>query len=231
MTGRDVLADVATLGRAFVVTSGPGGRPLADLAADPALLRARVLTARGELGTAEDRVAASWVFGGIAARVVAPALACVVLHGWVLDAGALRWHPWAEGIVPPLSLPGPSGRRGGADDLGEVLLAPLAAVLDALRSRTHVSARLLWGEVAVAAVKAGGIVRRDRPEVAGVDAAVGALLARAPLADVVHRDGPGGPFRRRTCCLAYRVPGGRTCADCVLGAARDGADVIGGRPC
>jgi len=63
--GHAALADVATLGTPFVISTDPGEatdptwRSLADLVADPALLRERVERARDLFGTTEDRVAAS----------------------------------------------------------------------------------------------------------------------------------------------------------------------------
>jgi ferric iron reductase protein FhuF len=47
------------------------------------------------------------------------------------------------------------------------------------------------------------------------------LLDAAPLARTVALRAPEPPdvgwtFRRRSCCLYYRVPGGAVCGDCVL---------------
>ena len=46
-----------------------------------------------------------------------------------------------------------------------------------------------------------------------------------PLSDTGTLGPDGEGFRRRSCCLYYRVPGGGLCGDCVLGplAARRGA--------
>jgi hypothetical protein len=42
------------------------------------------------------------------------------------------------------------------------------------------------------------------------------LLATGLLRETGDITGPGLEFRRRSCCLYYRVPGGGTCADCPL---------------
>ena len=45
-----------------------------------------------------------------------------------------------------------------------------------------------------------------------------ALLARGRLADTgeLGVTGEGLGFRRRSCCLYYRLPGGALCGDCAL---------------
>ena len=41
------------------------------------------------------------------------------------------------------------------------------------------------------------------------------MLARPPLRGVGEY-GPDRRFRRRSCCLLYRVPGAGLCGDCIL---------------
>lgn len=223
-------SDLAALGPAFALATGPGDPsavPLARLLTEPTVLRAQVDRARERLGTTEDRVAASWLHGAMTTRLVAPVLGAAALDGIVLRlAGSdLRWCGaerggwWTDG---PRASP-----CHGAEDVAAELLGPLATLVEALPTVARVSERLLWGEVAATVVKVVRVVERARP--ARGHAArelAGGLLATGPLAGV--QTGPPD-HRRRTCCLAYRLTGGHTCADCPLGAYRDGADVRRGR--
>ncbi|WP_157647895.1 (2Fe-2S)-binding protein [Actinomycetospora chiangmaiensis] len=230
MSTSAVLADLAALGPAFALSTGPvdaAAVPLARLVAEPALLRDRVAHGRERLGTGEDRVAASWLHGAWTARLVAPVLGAAALHGvlLLLAEGDLRWRGpehggwWTDG---PRVVASPR-----PDEVAREVLGPLGALVDALRAVTGVSEPLLWGEVVATVVKVGRVVERTDPaRCEAVRDLVGGLLAVRPLAGV-----QGGPpeHRRRTCCLAYRVPGGHTCRDCPLGAYRAGADVRRGR--
>ena len=97
---RAVLDDVAVLGPAFTLATDPAEAgqghlvPLERLLAEPGVLRTQVDAAAAELGSGEARVAASWVFGGMAARLVAPVLATAAVHGAlpVLAGADLRWR-------------------------------------------------------------------------------------------------------------------------------------------
>lgn len=234
---RTALGALAALGPAFAL-EGPDDshhddrdalRPLAALVGDAALLRARVVRARVLLGTDEDRVAASWVFSTIAARLVAPVIGAAVLAGRIPE---LRWRAWGDGLVP-LRVVGESPVAGEpAVAVHAALAGPLATLADSVGARTRVAPGLLRGEAAVVVGKVTGALVRGRPEAAAaVGTVAGHLLARAPLAGAAGVEVVGGlPLVvRRSCCLAYRVPGGHTCADCPLGASRDGAAVIAGR--
>ena len=86
------------------------------------------------------------------------------------------------------------------------------------------SAHVLWGNVASSLSGAGRVLDparpRSRPALLGL---LGGLLAREPLAGTgrllrLEQDRPDTEwgFRRRSCCLYYRIPGGGTCGDCVL---------------
>jgi hypothetical protein len=229
---RAVLADVAVLGPAFTLATDPAeaGRgylmPLARLVAEPGVLRGQVDAAAAMLRS-EDRVAASWVFGGLAGRLVAPVLATAAVHGArpVLAGADLRWRgadaPGGASwwLAAPRLVP-----WRDADEVRGELVGPLAGLASALLGAVAVSERLLWGEVAAAVATVARIVATARPAAADT---VGELAARlldgAPLLGT--RTGSG----RATCCLAYRVPGGHTCADCPLGPGRAGADVLARR--
>jgi hypothetical protein len=231
-----VLADVAALGPAFALATDPAeaGRghlvPLGRLLADRGALRDQLTAVAAALHSDEDRVAASWLYGGMAARLVAPLLATAAVHRAlpVLTGADLRWrgpdHPGGAcwWLAAPRLVP-----WRDADEVRGELLAPLGALASALRATVTVSERLLRGEVATAVAKATRVVSAARPAAAEVAADLAAgLLDRPPLAGTRRSGGAG----RSTCCLAYRVPGGHTCADCPLGPGRPGADVLARTP-
>lgn len=235
MDVRGVLADVGGLGPFFAVDTGPepgrptGWRPLTDLYTDPEPLRARIAHVRGVLGS-DDRVAASITFQGLAARVLSAPLAAAVLHGVLpaLTADALRFRVSADGPLPlwcaapsarPVTDPG-TAVAGLAELLLDGHLGPLVA---AVRAQVPISARLLWGNVASAVAAGKRLVVEQRPaaERRAAEVARG-LLDTGPLAGSGELRAPEGTdrvwtFRRRSCCLFYRVPGGGLCGDCVLG--------------
>ncbi|MFB9181272.1 (2Fe-2S)-binding protein [Dactylosporangium sucinum] len=195
-------------------------RPFTDLL-DPAVAAERVDVSRrtliGMFGLAEDvvpeRVVASVLFLGVASRLLSPLLADAVLAdavpgGGVRAAGLrdLWWKPVPGGPWPVAC--GPVGTRP-AGELFEVAVDGLVApVLDVFRERFRLSPKVLWGNVASALAGAAGQLPGDPwPVVTG-------LLARPPLLGTATLRGRS--LRRHNCCLYYRIPGGGTCADCVL---------------
>jgi ferric iron reductase protein FhuF len=210
--------------RAEVPGGTPGGQwcrpaPAADLAA-------RLIDAVGVwLGTGERRVAASMVVLGYAARLVGPTAAVLVRERVLVDARPDRvWFGYAPDRGFQLALPDPAGWTGspGAlrDGWSEVVVdAHLRPVVDAVRSAVPVAAGLLWGNVASGLAGALAAVARDGAvPIAACHEAGLALLDRGPLRGTgtlsVH-DGRLA-FRRRSCCLYYRLDGGGMCADCAL---------------
>ena len=117
---RAVLDDVAVLGPAFTLATDPAEAgqghlvPLERLLAEPGVLRTQVDAAAAELGSGEARVAASWVFGGMAARLVAPVLAAAAVHGAlpVLAGADLRWRGPDAPAGRPGGSPHPASCRG-----------------------------------------------------------------------------------------------------------------------
>jgi ferric iron reductase protein FhuF len=91
---------------------------------------------------------------------------------------------------------------------------PAAALVEPFAT-SGISRRVLWGNLASATAGALSMLRQMTP---GGPAAVQemgtALFARPGLSDT-GGFGPTG-FRRNSCCLYYRIPGGGLCADCVL---------------
>ncbi|MBT3166738.1 (2Fe-2S)-binding protein [Streptomyces sp. Vc74B-19] len=194
------------------------GAPLTDSLTDPLNdpLAVRVRRVGAALRAPEPRVAASVAHQGLAARLWSVALGCAALYGAVpdLDPEAMRWDP--EGSAPDdLWLTEVRPLPGDAETLAEVVLhghlEPLAA---ALRTRHRLAPGLLRGNAASAlAASARELSRHARPDVASRAARLSRELLAHPL---LTGSGTltGTAFRRRSCCLYYRVPGGGVCGDC-----------------
>lgn len=112
-----------------------------------------------------------------------------------------------------------------ADALAANLLAgPVRALVEA--SRTFgVSEQLLWGNVASVVSGAAGLIGGAAPGLAGRAQLITAGLLHLPPLRGTHQgggtDGDRGTFRRRSCCLVYRLTDapGPVCGDCVLDRA------------
>jgi hypothetical protein len=214
---RALLADVAGLGPFFTLGTGRGEHPLAD----PEPVRERIAHVSGALGC-DERVAASLAFQGFAAQLVSAPYAAAVLHGLVpeLMPSSLWWSRSAVGgwtLRTDASAPVP------ADGLASLLDDLLTPLVTAVRAQVPVAERLLWGNAASTVAAAKRLLVMQRPAVAGRAAEVAeAVLDHGPFAGAGELLPPRDPdlvwtFRRRSCCLYYRVPGsGGLCDDCVL---------------
>ncbi|GAA2746389.1 (2Fe-2S)-binding protein [Kitasatospora cinereorecta] len=204
----ELFERVGRVGPYFAVRYGgpaPAGfRPLRELySTEPGSpLAVKIAAAAVQLRTAEPRVAASVVHLGLAARLWSVALGAAVLGGAAPDLDPDRAHH----LLPPtgpleLWLPGlaPVGADLAAELRRTVLDANLAPLAAAVRAVTPVSARLLDGNAASALAGTARMLGRSAEPLARE------LLGRSPL----H-------FRRTSCCLYYRVPGGGLCGDCVF---------------
>ncbi|MER5428372.1 (2Fe-2S)-binding protein [Streptomyces sp. NPDC002588] len=172
----------------------------------------------------DGRVAASVAQQGLAARLWSAALGCAVVYGRIpdLDPRLLRWDPDA-GAPDDLWLTEVRALPGDPRTLAEAVLdghlEPLSA---ALRAHHPVAPGLLRGNAASALAGAARQLERwaaahGRPEAAARTRALTAgLFAHPLLADTGTRTetSDGTAFRRRSCCLYYRVPGGGVCGDC-----------------
>ncbi|MEU0005305.1 (2Fe-2S)-binding protein [Streptomyces sp. NPDC006314] len=219
-----VLRTLSTPGGA---AGGPGGLPTLAETYERATsdvpgnaLTSRVDTVAHRLRTPELRVSASIAQQGLAARLWSVALGCAVLYGRLpdLDARLLRWDPLASApddllLTEPRPLPGDAATLAGIVLHGH--LEPLGA---ALRTRYGIATGLLWGNAGSALAGAARELDRwarahGRTDVADrVRALTDDLFAHPLLRTTGIRTGTA--FRRRSCCLYYRVPGGGVCGDC-----------------
>ncbi|MFC9930665.1 (2Fe-2S)-binding protein [Streptomyces sp. NPDC127190] len=227
------LAALRPLGGFFVLrTTAPAGEhpgalpTLAEAYAgvpvpgygDPLTLR--VTTVAGRLRTTEPRVAASIGQQGLAARLWSAALGCAVRYGRLpdLDPRLLRWDPLASApddlwLTEVRPLPGDAA--GLADAVLHGHLEPLA---QALTGRHGVAAGLLWGNAGSALAATARELDRwarahGRTDLAARTQGLTAELFAHPLLRATGTR-TGTAFRRRSCCLYYRVPGGGVCGDC-----------------
>jgi len=214
------LAALAPLGAFFALRTGRApGAPLPTLAEAyenrPSEVYGNIITFRIEkvssvVRAPEVRIAASVAQQGLAARLWSVMLGSAAVYGRVpdLDAGLLRWDPDA-GAPDDLWLsevrPLPADAATVADVVLHGHLEPLAA---ALRGHCRIAPGLLWGNAASALAGAA----RSLPASARTRSLTAELLAHPLLSDTGTLTGTA--FRRRSCCLYYRVPGGGVCGDC-----------------
>jgi ferric iron reductase protein FhuF len=214
------LADVAAIGPFFALDTDPdvAGHPLwrsfPELAGRA--LPDQLAGVRARLGTDEDRVAASLLFQGVAGRLWSPVLAAAAVHGVVpdLEPDGTYWRAASPGPVL-LAAPGVTGVPATASAVHRVVVERhLRPLVTAIHAITPVAEGLLWGNAASALAGTLTVLARARPA-ANAGRLVSDLLRTPPLRGAGAL-GPRG-FRRRSCCLYYRVPGGGLCGDCALG--------------
>ncbi|GHA96250.1 hypothetical protein GCM10010330_57970 [Streptomyces tendae] len=186
--------------------------------ADP--LGRRVRKVAAAIGASEARVAASVAQQGLAARLWSVTLACAVRYGHVpdLDPRLLHWDPGAT-APDDLWLTEVHALPADADTVADVVLTThLAPLTEAVHARYGVARGLLRGNAASALTGAGRELDRWARRQGQADAAARArsltagLLAHPLLAGTGTLTGTS--FRRRSCCLYYRVPAGGVCGDC-----------------
>jgi hypothetical protein len=241
MSGAAALAAGAAVGDYFSWAEwspAQAWRPFTDLC-DPDVAAGRVDTARSALmarfGVGSDavpeRVAASVLFLGLAARFVSPALAAVSITGVLPASGRdqLWWRPVDSGPLPVAYSGLTAIPTDGLDDAGvadaftaAVLAELVAPLLAAFRDRFRLSPKVLHGNVASALAGAVTVLASARPEAAeAAGRLLERLLERRPLpgSATVIRPDPATARRylvRHNCCLYYRIPGAGICGDCVL---------------
>lgn len=218
MSGIDIsteLAEVASYGGFFALTVGgepTGWHPVAKSYADGFAELVGATTARYR--STELRVGASLVHLGHAARLWSPVLACVLAHGVLPDlTGLQRADDDAR-----LRLPEPTGER----------VAPSPELLYRVVVREHMerlaaglrvdlALGLLYGNIASALVGTSRMLLAARPDLREPTTRLTReLLDTGRLAGTGVVTSPGLGFRRNSCCLFYRIPGGGKCGDCPL---------------
>ncbi|MFJ9537382.1 (2Fe-2S)-binding protein [Streptomyces sp. NPDC101225] len=226
-TGAAPQGPLPTLARAYGDQSsgaGPGTEPAAGSAAEPGTqsdpITFRVEKVARTLRAPEARIAASVAHLGLAARLWSVTLGCAVLCDRVpdLDPALLHWDPGATApddlwLSEVRALPAHAASVADTVLVGH--LEPLAA---ALRARHRIAAGLLRGNAASALAGAARqleqwAVRHGRDGSALRTRALTAQLLGHPLLSATGTL-TGTAFRRRSCCLYYRVPGGGVCGDC-----------------
>lgn len=244
MDVRAALADVAGLGPFFTVATDPAERvdpcwrPVAELhpgTPDPAPLRDRIAHVARVLDC-ERRVAASVAFQGLAALLLSAPFGCAAVHATVpaFTPGTVYWRPSAGGPwrlwwdVPAAAEAGPTDRAAGAparigDNLARVVEDLVGPLVAAVRAEVPVAERVLRGSVASSVASGRRLVARQRPAAADRATGLAERLLTGALAGTGQLLAPVPPderwtFRRRSCCLYYRAPGGGLCGDCVLHA-------------
>ena len=232
--GARLPADLAALGPYFAVeVHRPGSplrppwQPLGELVGSPEALAGRIGEVRERLAAAagrpaadvEFRVAASIAQLGLCARLLSPALGAAAA-GQVLsvDAAQARWVP-ALGGPFRLSLADTAvAAEAGAVAPTALLAGPVTQIVRAVQAMA-VSPQVLWGNVASAVNGAAAMIAAVRPDLTGPAAEAAAAMLRYPLLAGTYQGHPLRGFRRRNCCLIYRLSPERPayCGDCVLG--------------
>jgi hypothetical protein len=189
-----------------------------DPLSDPLSFRIRKVAAA--LRAPEPRTAASVAHQALAARLWSATLGCAVLYGLVPDLHPrlLYWDADA-GAPDDLLLSEVRPLRAEAATIADTVLhGHLTPLTAALRTRYRVAEGLLRGNAASALAGAARELDRWARAHGRTDAAARAraltaeLLAHPLLAGTGTLTGTA--FRRRSCCLYYRVPGGGVCGDC-----------------
>lgn len=208
------LAETASYGSFFALTVGgdaAGWHPVTQSYADGCadLIDA---TAR-RYRTTDLRIGASLVHLGHATRLWSPVLACAIGHGVLPRLDDLqRADDGAQ-----LRLPRPVGMPADSPDalyraVVSEHMRPLAAGL-----RVKLAPALLAGNIASALVGAARALLTARPDLRrAITETTRSLLDTGVLAGSGVITGPRLGFRRRSCCLFYRLPDGSLCGDCVL---------------
>jgi hypothetical protein len=152
---------------------------------------------------------------GLVARLVAPAIGALTLGngGISLEVAELRWQNQLGGPFPLSVVTRPEQRPVLQGDAVEAVTLAFAVTYS-------LSPHVLWGNVGSAANGAAGLFASARPDLASrARMAADTILSDPRVEGGSLRSGDG--FRRRSCCLLYRLAGDRTavCGDCVLGGS------------
>jgi hypothetical protein len=167
---------------------------------------------------ADARVGASLVQMSLASRLWSPVLACAVSHGVVPNLTRLQRGEDSAA----LRLPDASGSVLDGDVCETLYRIVVEEHLEALASGlpVKIAPGLLYGNIASALVAATRALYASRPELRDDATRLArALLHSGKLAGTGTMTSDPA-FRRRSCCLYYRVADGATCDDCCLSGGR-----------
>ena len=224
------LAELSTVSSYFAVSTGVADdadwHPVTQLYTDPDLLADAIAGVQDRIGAADLRVAVSTFYLGFAARLWSVGLGGLAEHRLLIDLDPDQlWYTDSGGPVR-LHLPNPMAWQGSSasDDLEPALaemiltghLEPLAA---AVRRLGPISEGLLRGNIASAALGAARALRwhhgGDLADQPSWDLAR-TMCDDERLSGAVSFSDSGTEYRRASCCLFYRTPGGGLCGDCAL---------------
>ncbi|MFI1499960.1 hypothetical protein [Streptomyces platensis] len=227
MMTTDTIAQISAIGPYFKVSCGPRTdaadfSPLADLYGEQTALEAYVTAVGKRLGTDQQRVAASTLHIGTAARLWSVAMAGTVLTGEVPDLAPERlwWRAAASGPID-LWLPEMPAVSCG-DDVPDALyesivVRNLRPLDEAMRQHFGLSPKVLRGNATSALMGAVRTLTRCVPHAPHPPLPLAtALLEREPLASAGTLIIDPLEYRRHNCCLYYRVLGSGYCDECVL---------------
>ena len=232
-----VLEDVGGVNTFFAVGGVPHGEGWEQVTALTGRERAaaEVGRVRAQLGAVsglgadevEWRVGASLFHQGLASRLISPVLAAGLCHGVGLRPDLFLFEPERSGAWELRTA------QLGAEPLSRdplevaawleqtVVEGVLSGVEETLTGIGRVSPGLLRGNTGAAlagAARALGGARREGR--AGAEEVVRVLTGRRTLEGTGSHTGVDraglAVFRRTTCCLYYRLPGGGLCGDCAL---------------
>ena len=232
--GAGLLADLAALGPYFAVEVHRPGSPLrppwqslGELTGSPGALAGRIGEVRERLAAAagcpaaavEFRVAASIAQLGLCARLLSPALGAAATGRTLpVDVGQARWVPALGGPFRLSLAEAAVTAEAGTAATAALLAGPITQIVCAVEAMA-VSPRVLWGNVASAVNGAAAMIAAARPDLAGPAAETAAAMLASPALTGTFQGRPLRGFRRRNCCLIYRLSPERPayCGDCVLG--------------
>ncbi len=236
--GARLLADLAALGPYFAVdVHRPGSpvrppwQPLGELTGSPDALAGRIGEVRERLAAAagcpatavEFRVAASIAQLGLCARLLSPALgAAAAGRALPVDVGQARWVPALGGpfrlSLAEVAVEVAVAAEAGTAATAALLAGPITQIVRSVEAMA-VSPRVLWGNVASAVNGAATMIAAARPDLAGPAAEAAAAMLSYPALARTYQGRPLTGFRRRNCCLIYRLSPAAPayCGDCVLG--------------
>lgn len=212
------LSKIASYGEFFTITvggAGEGWQPVRRFYDNGCteLIDATV----ERYNTTDLRIGASSVQFSHASKLWSAVLACALGHGVVPDLTHLERADDAA----RLRLPDPIGQPVDRDDPPPDLLyrivvrqhlEPLSAGL-----RVKMAPGLLFGNAASALVGASRALQDARPDLREpATRLTESLLTTGNLDNAGVITGPNLAFRRRSCCLYYRIPAGSKCGDCAL---------------